>query len=302
VFLVNRLTGAESTVGRFAVGLEEDIAVTFDEKRGIIWAMLQDDVTNRNALVGFDVAAGKPLPNPAPVAFDKIIYAMQWDAALDKIVAMASNYDASKQAWNTGFGSIDPQTAAFTPIGAVNGTFAALRQFNDIDCVVPSLGIFFLTCFDWVLPDTTLYVVGVSTATGKIVYKEPVRNPFIDISYTATWGAAPAAPAPASRAAPLSAAELAGLAADAFTTQLSFYNATSGMFGIEAVNDPFWTSASALANAATLAQLTGDARPRGVLENSFNVGPSKRTLTLAPPPTHPNRKLRHAATTAIRTT
>jgi hypothetical protein len=35
------------------------------------------------------------------VAFDKIIYAMQWDAALDKIVAMASNYDASKQAWNT---------------------------------------------------------------------------------------------------------------------------------------------------------------------------------------------------------
>lgn len=142
VFLINRYTGAESTVGRFAVGLEEDIAITYDAKRGLIWAMLQDDATNKNSLVGFDVASGKPLPNAAPVAYDKIFYAMQWDSSLDEIVAVASTWDATKQAWNTGFGSIEPSTAAFTPIGAVNGTFAALRQFNDIDTVVPSLGIF----------------------------------------------------------------------------------------------------------------------------------------------------------------
>ena len=275
VFLINRLTGSETTVGRFAVGLEEDIAITYDGKRGLIWAMLQNDATNANSLVGFDVAAGKPLPNPAPVAYDKIFYAMQHDSVLDKIVAVASTWDATKQAWNTGFGSIDPQTADFTPIGAVNGTFAALRQFNDIDTVVPSLGIFFLTCFDWVLPDTTLYIVGVSTASGKIVYKEPVRNPFIDISYVATWEApSPVPPVPLlpppQPAAP-SRATLAGLAADAFTTQLSFYNASSGMFGVEAVNDPFWTSANCLANSATLARLTGDVRPAGVLRNSFDV-------------------------------
>jgi len=197
VFLINRLTGAESTVGRFAVGLEEDIAVTYDAKRGVIWAVLQNDATNANSLVGFNVSAGAPLPDPAPVAYDKIFYAMQWDAALDEIVAVASTYDAGAQAWNTAFGTIAPATAAFAPIGPVNGSFAYFRQFNDIDAVVPELGVFFLTCFDWVLPDTTLYIVGVSTATGAIVYQEPVRNPFIDISYVATWKHAARARAPA---------------------------------------------------------------------------------------------------------
>jgi hypothetical protein len=77
VFSINRLTGAEKVVGKFAVGLEEDIAITYDTKRNIIWAMLQNDATNANYLVGFDVSSGKPLPNPAPVAYDKIFYAMQ---------------------------------------------------------------------------------------------------------------------------------------------------------------------------------------------------------------------------------
>jgi hypothetical protein len=232
VFSIERLTGAETEVGRFAVGLEEDIAITYDERRNVIYAMLQNDATNANYLVGFDVAAGKPLPNAAPVAYDKIFYAMQWDSALDKIVAVASTYDTTRQAWNTGFGAIDPKTADFTPIGAVNGTFADLRQFNDIDTVVPSLGIFFLTAFDWVLPDTTLYIVGVSTKTGAIVYKEPVRNPFIDISYIASWGSAPQGRVPV-----FERDRLAGVAADAFTTQLTFYDASNGTFGIYAVNE-----------------------------------------------------------------
>ena len=77
VFSINRLTGAEKVVGKFAIGMEEDIAITYDTKRNIIWAMLQNDVTNANYLVGFDVSSGKPLPNPAPVAYDKIFYAMQ---------------------------------------------------------------------------------------------------------------------------------------------------------------------------------------------------------------------------------
>jgi len=77
VFSINRLTGAEKVIGKFAVGLEEDIAITYDTKRNVIWAMLQNDVTNANYLVGFDVASGNPLPNPAPVAYDKIFYAMQ---------------------------------------------------------------------------------------------------------------------------------------------------------------------------------------------------------------------------------
>jgi hypothetical protein len=198
VTLINRLTGAASPVGAFAVGLEEDIAVTYDPTRHLLWALLQNDQTNRNELVGFDVVARAPLPNPAPVAWDELVYAMQYDSALDKVVAVASTWDAEKQAWNTAFGSIDTATAAFTPIGPVNGTFAALRQFNDIDAAVAALGVFFLTCFDWVLPDTTLYLVGVETATGAIVFKEPIRNPFIDIAYVKTWGAA----APAAAAAP----------------------------------------------------------------------------------------------------
>ena len=125
------------------------------------------------------------------------------------------------------------------------------------------------------LPDTTLYIVGVSTASGRIVYKEPVRNPFIDISFVATWQnegpAPPAAAAAASAAPPITRAQLAGLAVDAWTTQLTFYNASSGMFGDERVNDPFWTTANALANAATLGVLTRDARVAGVLDNSFAV-------------------------------
>ena len=263
VYSIERLSGTETLVGEFAVGLEEDIAVTYDSKRNIIWAMLQNDVTNANYLVGFDVAAGTPVPNAAPVAYDKLIYAMQYDLVLDSIVAVVSTWDATKQAWNTGFGSIEPHTATFTPIGPVNGTFAAFRQFNDIDCIAPSISVFFLTCFDWVLPDTTLYVVGVSTVTGEIVYKEPVRNPFIDISYVETWGGGEPQ---------LSSHQLlSGLAADSFSTQLSFYNFASGMFGDEAVNDPFWTTANALANAATLQSLTGDQRPAPVIANSFAV-------------------------------
>lgn len=188
---------------------------------------------------------------------------------------MASTYDDKVSAWNTGFGSIDPSTAVFTPIGAVNGTFAALRQFNDIDCIVPSLGIFFLTCFDWVLPETTLYIVGVSTTTGKIVYKEPVRNPFIDISFIESWSeetngrSVQQVSGLASDA--FSTQQVSGLASDAFSTQLSFYNDGTGYFGDPRVNDPFWTTANALANAATLAILTGDARVVPVLENSFTL-------------------------------
>ena len=289
IYSINRLTGVESLLGKFAIGLEEDIAITYDTKKNIIYAMLQNDVTNANYLVGFDIVKRIPLPNPAPVSYDKIFYAFQYDSSLDKIVGVASNYDTTVNAWNTAFGSIDPVTAIFTPIGKINGTFAALRQFNDIDCIVPSLEIFFLTCFDWILPDTTLYIIGVSTRTGEIVYKEPIRNPFIDISYVETWKistermtttntledvsglAAERMTTTTTTTTTTTLEDVSGLAAEAFTTQLSFYSFDTGYFGDPKVNDPFWTTANALANAATLAILTSDARVIPVIENSFTL-------------------------------
>ena len=112
------------------------------------------------------------------------------------------------------------------------------------------------------MPDTTLYIVGVSTTTGKIVFKEPVRNPFIDISFIESWS---------EETNGKSVQQVSGLASESFSTQLSFYNENTGYFGDPRVNDPFWTTANALANAATLAILTGEARVVPVLENSFTL-------------------------------
>jgi hypothetical protein len=189
VFRISSLTGAQTTVGTFPAGQEEALDVTYDTKRNLIYCLLSNDVTNANALFTFNVAAGAPAPNPPPVAYDKILYAMQYDERTDGIVAMASTYDDSAQAWNTGFGTVDPATGNFTPVGAVNGTFAALRQFNDIDAIAPSIHTFFFTAFDWNIADTQLYVVGVDVGSGDIVLKTPVRNPFIDISYVPASGA-----------------------------------------------------------------------------------------------------------------
>jgi len=183
VVTIDRLTGKTALVGAFPEGLEEDLGITYDTRRNVIWAMLMTIDLRTVQLWGFDVASGKPLPNPAVIPRDHLYYCFQYDSVTDMIVGVASTFDASRSAWNTGFGSISTTDATFSPIGAVNGTFAVFRQFNDIDAIASAQGVFFLTCFDWVLPDTTLYVVGVHIATGQLVAQIPVRNPFVDISF-----------------------------------------------------------------------------------------------------------------------
>lgn len=183
VYSIDRTTGEQATLGAFPVDEEEAIDVTYDSKRGIIWAMLMNDASNANSLFGFNVSSGSLLPNPAPIVWNQLMYCFEYDAATDTIYAMASTWNASVSAWNTFFGNLDPATGQLNPIGPVNGTFAFFRQFNDIDVVVPAQGVYFSTMFDWTLPDTTLYLVGVSVADGRIVYQQAVRNPFIDIDY-----------------------------------------------------------------------------------------------------------------------
>jgi hypothetical protein len=194
VYRINRATGAQSRVGAFPPGYEEDIDVAYDSARQLIVASLQNAKTNADVILTFNVTAGKVDGVPVPVPYTTLTYAYEFNAAAGNLVAVASTYNASKSAWNTFFGTLDASTAALTPVGPLNGTFAAWEQFNDIDVMVPSLGTFFFTAFAMPAPDQpVLYLLGVETDTGAVGYSAVVRNPFIDIDYHALAPGAAAA-------------------------------------------------------------------------------------------------------------
>ena len=118
--------------------------------------LLSDETTNAGTLYGLNATSGK-LVAAAPFADgSNIICAlgegewrsprtqnlslpfsdtMDFDAATGRILTMASTYDFAANQWNTFFGTLAVSAAdqvELTPIGPLNGTFAAYRQFNDI--------------------------------------------------------------------------------------------------------------------------------------------------------------------------
>lgn len=122
--------------------------------------LLSDETTNACTLYGLNATSGKLVvaapfadgsniicasrmwgqrqsPHASPIFLPPLPFSdtMDFDAATGRILTMASTYDFAAGQWNTFFGTLAVSASdqvELTPIGPLNGTFAAYRQFNDI--------------------------------------------------------------------------------------------------------------------------------------------------------------------------
>jgi hypothetical protein len=175
---LDRTTGATTYVSTWMTGASPaNEALTYDEAKGVLYAMMVDNTDFTTYVVGVDAATGAVA---SKLRFGNVIfYNFVWHAGT--VFSLMTDLGSG---WATYLAAVDLRTGQYTPVGALDN-YGAWFQWNGASTVAPPVGAagtMFTTMFSN-QTDPLLWVVGVDLATGDVVYATPTDNAFIDIVY-----------------------------------------------------------------------------------------------------------------------
>lgn len=175
---LDRTTGAATYVSTWMTGASPaNEALTYDEDKHILYAMMVDNTDFTTYVVGIDAATGAVA---SKLRFGNVIfYCFAWHAGT--VYSLMTDLNSG---WATFLAAVDLATGQYSPVGALTN-YGQWFQWNGASTVAPvggAGGTLFTTMFSN-QTDPLLWVVGVDLAGGDVVYAAPTDNAFIDIVY-----------------------------------------------------------------------------------------------------------------------